>query len=109
MGSIYKDQFASNIPEDIAVKRCPLTEDANRLTPDLADRRVPGRKSDMFSLYDVDDHAGAIEMATQRNCSFTDEPDGRQSKSKTTPSGRMVEPDGIEPTTSCLQSTRSPN
>ena len=23
--------------------------------------------------------------------------------------GRMVEPDGIEPTTSCLQSTRSPN
>ena len=24
-----KDQFASNIPEDIAVKRCPLTEDAN--------------------------------------------------------------------------------
>ncbi len=22
---------------------------------------------------------------------------------------RMVEPDGIEPTTSCLQSTRSPN
>jgi hypothetical protein len=29
MGSIYKDQFASNIPEDIAVKRCPLTEDAN--------------------------------------------------------------------------------
>ena len=24
-----KDQFASNIPEDIAVKRCPLTESAN--------------------------------------------------------------------------------
>ena len=25
------------------------------------------------------------------------------------PTHRMVEPDGIEPTTSCLQSTRSPN
>ena len=42
------------------------------------------------------------------------DPEARKTSHQTAPAGharqtRMVEPDGIEPTTSCLQSTRSPS
>ncbi len=43
-------------------------------------------------------------------CFFTDELSVHRSKTfKVWRSSRLVEPDGIEPTTSCLQSRRSPN
>ncbi len=47
-------------------------------------------------------------MTTAARCEtlMTDEP---ASAMRRTSSPMMVEPDGIEPTTSCLQSTRSPN
>ncbi len=47
--------------------------------------------------------AGGVVRAYEALCSGY--PDARRS----TPLEEMVEPDGIEPTTSCLQSTRSPN
>ena len=49
-------------------------------------------------------------------CSTPTGPKGRQGRTAAAPvcapakaASKMVEPDGIEPTTSCLQSTRSPN
>ncbi len=43
--------------------------------------------------------------SVSRPCGLLVEPDWSVSR----PDGLLVEPDGIEPTTSCLQSTRSPN
>ena len=56
-------------------------------------------------LYDVDDDRASVEggfVAFSRLQALADTPHIQHP-------GRMVEPDGIEPTTSCLQSRRSPN
>jgi hypothetical protein len=45
--------------------------------------------------------SGLAAERRARNCHFTDEQKLDQTQ--------LVEPDGIEPTTSCLQSRRSPN
>jgi hypothetical protein len=67
----------------------------------LAGRRTMSGLSDMFPLHDVK-HSPAT-LRPQANCSFDS---GRVPRA---PPRLLVEPDGIEPTTSCLQSTRSPN
>lgn len=46
LGSIIKDQFASNTPEDVAVMLRPLTES-------LASGDKSPKQSDVFPLYDV--------------------------------------------------------
>ena len=67
----------------------------------------------MLSLYDVDLHAFASRSKTAdpegltRTNSAVDGRAGCSTAISAKPT--MVEPDGIEPTTSCLQSTRSPN
>ena len=61
--------------------------------------RGAGQTSSNASLYDVEDPGRRArgrtqpKLALKRRCS----------------TGKLVEPIGIEPTTSCLQSTRSPN
>jgi hypothetical protein len=47
---LFKDQFASNTPEGIAVKLCPQTEA-------LARTEIPRRQSDVFPLHDVNEPA----------------------------------------------------
>jgi hypothetical protein len=62
------------------------------------------RRSAELPLHDVMDRAAqALEPAPRNGFPSTDE------LSTGCDLTRMVEPDGIEPTTSCLQSTRSPS
>ena len=92
--------------------------------------RFPAGKSDMFSLHDVT-YIPRIPMPSgrrPRSCSPSSSMAARAQVRTTSTVGSvtqqagkaapvrstlarqtMVEPDGIEPTTSCLQSTRSPN
>src|SRR4029077_14873447 len=83
------------------VRRATWFADARRLRidRDIASRSVLGA---ILPLHDVRYHAGRIK------------PDGLMAVAHHVLScgrveARLVEPDGIEPTTSCLQSRRSPN
>ena len=65
------------------------------------DPASPGPKAElagMFPLHDFIDRRLPMQLANSLTLDIW--PEGRSD---------MVEPDGIEPTTSCLQSTRSPN
>ena len=64
------------------------------------------KRSRKLSLYDVERSGRGFprERKTQPNLSLCQ----NDVRIHTSPK-RVVEPDGIEPTTSCLQSTRSPN
>ena len=64
---------------------------------------LPPRRSNEPSLHDVDEHAEAVPLwrRSRRN--------GYGRAMPRLHTKFLVEPDGIEPTTSCLQSTRSPN
>ena len=83
-----------------------IREHGGQAVPTLVARRLqavkPERRSDIFPLYD--DRQQHIPLMRNAN-----------SVSRTTRAAalsairHLVEPDGIEPTTSCLQSTRSPN
>jgi hypothetical protein len=57
LGSIYKDQFASNTPEDVAVMLRPLTEALARISKTKKHEAKRSRslteRSDVFPLYDV--------------------------------------------------------
>jgi hypothetical protein len=71
-------------------------------------RRID-KRSDMFPLHDDRQHASErfgpnANSIYPRTLSDPLEPIARSPAIR-----RLVEPDGIEPTTSCLQSTRSPN
>ena len=112
-GSIIKDQFASNTPEDVAVMRRPLTESA------CPAKRMPAQ-SDVFPLYDGRQPAFRAHKENptraKANPYFRTMPRNSQRLPRAKNCNerrfgghRLVEPDGIEPTTSCLQSTRSPN
>jgi hypothetical protein len=79
----------------------------------------PLRASDKPSLHDVRQHA-STGRPVSRNSSWrtTAKPNGSGGRSPSAPNdsgclhhepSEVVEPDGIEPTTSCLQSRRSPN
>ena len=58
------------------------------------------QRSNEPSLHDVDEHVEKTRYGQSRRNGY-----GRAIPGVT----HLVEPDGIEPTTSCLQSTRSPN
>ena len=107
---------ASDAPNPQTAGRSPRNQGSRHRTPDF-----PRGKSDMFSFHDITNHAqphaigrGAREdFGSRRHHASRTTDDGRTSSAiapcRPQPSRRMVEPDGIEPTTSCLQSTRSPN
>jgi hypothetical protein len=67
----------------------------------LAGRRTMSGLSDMFPLHDVKHSPATLTAASELLIDS-----GRVPRA---PPRLLVEPDGIEPTTSCLQSTRSPN
>jgi hypothetical protein len=105
-GSIIKDQFASNTPENVAVMLRPLTE--------ALARRKERRSNRMYFLFTMADNPFPCSKddpcARKRNlvlgrCHGT----AKACKKPKLGGRRLVEPDGIEPTTSCLQSMRSPN
>ena len=88
--------FASNTSESVAVKPRPhwLPAGIGRLGPN-GDR--------ICFLFTMTDSARSADAA-KREFDFIQD-DGASLPA----TRRLVEPDGIEPTTSCLQSTRSPN
>ena len=67
----------------------------------LAGRRTMSGLSDMFPLHDVKHPPATLTAASELLIDSGHVPRA--------PPRLLVEPDGIEPTTSCLQSTRSPN
>src|SRR5262249_27945739 len=81
----------------------------------LASRSTLGA---ILPLHDVRQHAPASDLVARKPCgSKTLRHDGGRGTCVSTDEQatagqwrpRLVEPDGIEPTTSCLQSRRSPN
>ena len=65
-------------------------------------------QSDVFADDDVGSLAGPPSLFELRRARFAQE--AKRGCATRSPLGRsVVEPDGIEPTTSCLQSTRSPS
>jgi hypothetical protein len=110
---VIERPFASNISENIAVKQMLTTGSSssrtcvksNFLQETQAIKPPFDKRSDMFPLHDDRQHA-----KRSRACVFDLPKDFSMSrKARRRQSDRLVEPDGIEPTTSCLQSTRSPN
>ena len=93
---IIKTSFASNTSGSFAVKRSPrlrCSRGHEAGSPTIL-------RPNVFSLYDVRYDArrrsAHAKLFSKGRCATGD-------------CQRLVEPDGIEPTTSCLQSTRSPN
>ena len=125
-----KTSLLQTYPRALRSSKSPLTEDADAGRPigpstGPKTREKPNScaptKSDMFSLHNVGNPA---PRSKARGETLDVSPDGKQARPsrgtliigqsrsrsinrKTQP--QMVEPDGIEPTTSCLQSTRSPS
>src|SRR5271166_6626551 len=78
-----------------------------RIDRDLHRERILGA---ILPLHDIRYHAHAFSLAAcwrLRNDFSANEPGSPADFPARVP--RLVEPDGIEPTTSCLQSRRSPN
>ena len=65
--------------------------------------RDPTRIDLLFTMSEIT-HLAALVRATKRGTMFSRTVDLADRQSN-----HLVEPDGIEPTTSCLQSTRSTN
>jgi hypothetical protein len=85
------------------------TDDGGRIVPSSASR--PSLRPSVLALGETDKLASE---GSDERCSAAEEvPRGLPISPSVLrhpfPVVRMVEPDGIEPTTSCLQSTRSPN
>jgi hypothetical protein len=82
------------------ISHCPMLGDCASIRDVHHDRL--SERSYLFTMSDIWKskltHAAALRRSAMRNC-FLDGRAGTQ----------LVEPIGIEPTTSCLQSTRSPN
>jgi hypothetical protein len=77
-------------------------------------QRITSRdpNSDQSPLYDVRNHARVSRRTRHaKRCFADDYPRTKWLSKNQLPrqSNHLVEPDGIEPTTSCLQSTRSPS
>jgi hypothetical protein len=115
MGSIERP-FASNMPENIAVKQMltnwqPVFSNVDEAKPParMQMTQLPlDKRSDMFPLHDDRQHRSR-RQARDHEFGSSKEPRAMRRQSDRLRSNRLVEPDGIEPTTSCLQSTRSPN
>jgi hypothetical protein len=93
-----KDQFASNASKNGAVKLRPQIL--------LVAALVQGDVDWMHFLFTMS------KITTQTDASAEIALDDNQASpagSRPNIASRLVEPDGIEPTTSCLQSMRSPN
>ena len=71
-------------------KRVPIGSGLSPIADMMSTRR---EYPDKTSIYDVRKHADRLQGADRETCLIS----------------AMVEPDGIEPTTSCLQSRRSPS
>ena len=91
VGHDHERPVASNASGSIAVNNARVS---------LA-RRKPPAQPDTFPLHDV------RQPAQRRRLKAAIEQISIMDKASREP--RLVEPDGIEPTTSCLQSMRSPN
>jgi hypothetical protein len=90
--------FASNAPENVAVKQTSTAGMLGNCRGSLHDRHTIGcTSSSRCRITGRHARASATWFAGQV---------GHQDPVDDAP---LVEPDGIEPTTSCLQSTRSPN
>jgi hypothetical protein len=99
------------MPENIAVKQ--MLTNWQPVFSNVDEARSPARmqmiqlpldkRSDMFPLHDDRQHRSR-RQAHDHEFGSSKEPRAQRRQSD-----RLVEPDGIEPTTSCLQSTRSPN
>ena len=87
---VWKDQYHENCPSK-------ARSGANSLAARFAYGETFGQ---LFSSRCHCKQATAPRSGTAANLIFDD---------KRLASARLVEPDGIEPTTSCLQSRRSPN
>ena len=104
-----KDQLASHSLGDGAVTLPPIVRQnlSGKAQQEMAPiRPLVGNRPNELLLYDVRQHASL--PATPAKCANS----GSHGREEERPGGldnQMVEPDGIEPTTSCLQSTRSPN
>ena len=83
--------FASNISENVAVADTPHWS--------LASAPLGPKRSDMLPLHDD----SSTRRSRRKGGSLF------QGRKLARVARHLVEPDGIEPTTSCLQSTRSPN
>ena len=94
---IQKDQLASR-----SCQRC-LRSGSHRHCCDCANDFSPVQTWSRSPLHDVRQHARLVNRRSVRNGFH-----GR-TEIPACSSQEVVEPDGIEPTTSCLQSRRSPN
>jgi hypothetical protein len=63
----------------------------------------------ILPLHAVKDHTASSHAATGKLCFLRSGPDDNLSSVFRRPSSDLVEVNGIEPMTSCLQSRRSPN
>src|SRR3954451_3258540 len=93
--------FASNASENVAVKQTSTCWYARRQFQ--ISRSFIVTRSDALPLHDVENLRRRVTASA--SC-FAGQAIGSRASSFDAP---LVEPDGIEPTTSCLQSTRSPN
>ena len=103
--SYSKDQLASHSSGDGAVTPPPIVR---HFPKEIAPIRLPeGSRPNELLLYDVRQHASFPDHPAE--CANSGSHGREVVPVLDTSHEVMVEPDGIEPTTSCLQSTRSPN
>ncbi len=91
--------------ECVSSSRCQISEAGKQTTENRGSRAVPFPELPTFAA-----HGRRTNSCLHRIFTPAFEKDaGFRRSNQLSSQFRLVEPDGIEPTTSCLQSTRSPN